>query len=174
VGDRFATDAPRDSVRSLHRESHTVCREVNVDVERVFDVVVAEDVLPRVLPRWGPIPAVTGTCDLTGPWDTPGSERTVLLEDGNTAHERVLGWERPQRFEYRVDRFTNPLGRLVDHAIGLWEFTRTERGSSFRWTYSFEAKGRLPAVLLKVFVRIAWARYMRQCADLCVELAAGP
>ena len=160
-------------MRALHRASYTVWRELNVDIEHVFDLVVAEDVLPRVLHRWGPIPAVTGTRDLTGPWDTPGSERTVLLEGGNTAHERVLSWERPQRFEYRVDRFTNPLGRLVDHATGLWEFTRTERGSSFRWTYSFEAQGRLPAGLLKVFVRIAWSRYMRQFADLCVELA-GP
>jgi hypothetical protein len=165
---------PRDSVRALPRASHTVCREVNVDIERLFDVVAAEDVLPRVLPRWGPIPAVIGTRDLTGPWDTPGSERTVLLEDGSTVHELVLGWERPQRFEYRVDRFTNPLGRLVDHAIGLWEFTGTERRSSFRWTYLFEAKGRVLAVLLKVFVRTAWARYMRQCADLCVELALSP
>jgi hypothetical protein len=158
----------------LGSASHSLCREVNVSVEHLFDVVVAEDVLPRVLPRWGPIPAVTGTRDLTGSWDTPGSERTVLLEDGNTARERVLSWERPQRFEYRVDRFTSPLGRLVDHAIGSWEFSGTECGSSFRWTYSFEARGRLPAVLLKVFVRIAWAPYMRQCAELCVELAASP
>jgi Polyketide cyclase / dehydrase and lipid transport len=161
-------------VRALHSASHTLCRELNVDVEHLFDVVVAEDVLPRVLHRWGPIPAVTGTRDLTGPWDTPGSERTVLLQDGSTARERVLGWERPQRFEYRVDRFTSPLGRIVDHAVGSWEFTRNERGSSFRWTYSFEARGSLQAVLLKMFVRIAWARYMRQCADLCVELAASP
>jgi hypothetical protein len=158
----------------LHRASHTLCRELNVSVEHLFDVVVEEGVLPRVLHRWGPIPAVTGTRDLTGPWDTPGSERTVLLEDGHTARERVLSWERPQRFEYRVDRMTSPLGRLVDHAVGMWEFTGTERGSSFRWTYWFEARGRLPAILLKMFVRIAWARYMRQCADMCVELAAGP
>lgn len=153
--------------------SHAVSRDLAVDVERVFDVVVAEDVLPRVLRRWGPIPAVTGTRDMTGPWDTPGSERTVLLEDGNTAHEQVLVWERPRRFEYRVDRFTGPLGRLVHHAVGVWDFTKTERGSSFRWTYSFEGRGRLRAILLSLFVHTAWARYMDQCAELCVKLAAG-
>ena len=111
--------------------SHTVARELDgVGVERIFDVVVAEDVLSRVLHRWGPVPGVTGTADLTGPWDTPGSERTVLLEDGSTAHEQVLTWERPERFEYRVDRLSNPLGRLVDHALGSWEFSATGRGSS--------------------------------------------
>jgi Polyketide cyclase / dehydrase and lipid transport len=158
----------------LKSAAHTVSRELEVDVERVFDVVVAEDVLPKVLRRWGPVPAVSGTRDMTGPWDTPGSERTVVLEDGSTAHERVLVWERPRRFEYRVDRFTSPLGRLVDHAIGTWDFTKTERGSSFRWTYSFDGRGRLAAILLRLFVRTAWARYMDQCADLCVKLAAGP
>ncbi len=152
--------------------SHTVSRELEVDVELLFDIVVAEDVLPKVLHRWGPIPAVTGTREVTGPWDAPGSERTVLLEDGSTARERVLVWERPRRFEYRVDRFTGPFGRLVHHAVGAWDFTITERGSSFRWTYSFEGRGRPAAILLGLFVRIAWARYMDQCADLCVKLAA--
>jgi hypothetical protein len=142
-------------------------------VEHVFDVVVAEDVLPHVLHRWGPIPAVTGTREVTGPWDTPGSERTVLLGDGSSAHERVLRWERPRLFEYRVDRFTSPLGRLVDHAIGIWEFSETERGSSFSWTYTFLAPGGLTAAVLKMFVPVAWARYMHQCADLTVDLAAG-
>jgi polyketide cyclase/dehydrase/lipid transport protein len=134
--------------------------------------VVAEDVLPRVLRRWGPIPAVVGTRGLTGPWDKPGSERTVLLGDGSSVREQVLAWERPRCFEYRVDRFTNPLGRLADHATGRWDFSGSAERSSFCWTYAFEAEGRLAAPLLSLFVRIAWARYMGQCADLCVELAS--
>jgi polyketide cyclase/dehydrase/lipid transport protein len=156
----------------LANATHTVRRELEVDVARVFDVVVAEDVLPRVLHRWGPIPAVSGTRDLTGPWHTPGSERTVVLADGSTARERVIAWERPEQFEYRVDRFTNPLGRMVDHALGTWSFSPTDSGSRFAWTYTFHARGLATAALLTVFVRTAWARYMGQCADLCVELAS--
>jgi hypothetical protein len=152
--------------------SHTVARELDaVGVERIFDVVVAEDVLPKVLHRWGPVPGVTGTAEVTGSWDTPGSERTVLLEDGSTAHEQVLTWERPERFEYRVGRLSNPLGRLIDHALGSWEFSATERGSRFVWTYSFTSTRRLSAALLRPFTATAWARYMGQCADACVELA---
>jgi hypothetical protein len=158
----------------LRSASRTLTRELdNVGVECVFDVVVAEDVLPKVLRRWGPIPGVTGTSGLTGPWDTPGSERLVLLQGGSAARERVLSWERPRRFEYRVDRFSNPLGRLVDHALGTWEFSATERGSRFRWTYSFHARGSLSAAFMKLLTATAWARYMDQCADLCVELARG-
>ncbi len=154
--------------------SHTVARDLDgVGVGPIFDVVVAEDVLPKVLRRWGPVPGVAGTADLTGPWDTPGSERTVLLEDGSTAHEQVLTWERPERFEYRVDGLSNPLGRLIDHALGSWEFSATDRGSRFVWTYSFISRRRLSAALLRLFTATAWAGYMGQCADRCVEVARG-
>jgi polyketide cyclase/dehydrase/lipid transport protein len=150
---------------------HTVARSLPVPVELAFDVVVAEDVLPHVLHRWGPIPAVTGTRDLTGPWDTPGSERTVVLGDGNTARERVLVWERPSRFSYEVGRITGAFGSLVDHAVGEWRFEASGGGSSFVWTYTFHPCRAWARPLLAVAARTAWARYMEQCADLCVERA---
>jgi hypothetical protein len=140
----------------------------------MFDTVVAEDVLPEVLHRWGPIPGVVGTRELTGPWTTPGSERTVVLEDGSTARERLTRWERPERFEYVVDRFTSPIGRLVEHASGAWEFDDRGAGSSFRWIYSFHPQSFATSLPLQILVRTAWARYMAQCADLAVELALAP
>jgi len=153
--------------------SHTVSRELSVKAAATFDVVAAEDVLPKVLHRWGPIPGVRGTRDLTGPWDTPGSERTVMLGDGSTAREQVIVWERPWRFDYRVDKITGRFGRLVDHAIGSWIFADTARGSSFEWTYTFGSRGRVSTAPLTALAHTAWARYMEQCADLCVELAGG-
>lgn len=161
-------------MRIVPSPSHTVSRRASVGIERLFDSVVAEDVLPKVLHRWGPIPGVVGTRDLTGPWTTPGSERTVVLEDGSTARERLVLWERPRRFEYLVDRFTSPLGRFVDHATGAWEFTDHGTESSFRWTYAFDARNRAARFPLQLVVRTAWARYMAQCADLTVELALSP
>jgi hypothetical protein len=154
--------------------SHTVNRLANVGVESLFDIVVAEDVLPKVLHRWGPVPAVVGTRDITGPWTTPGSQRTVVLDDGSTARERLLAWVRPVRFEYVVDRFTSPLARLVDHANGRWEFSSAgPESSSFRWTYSFHPTSLAALAPLQLLVRTAWARYMAQCADLTLALASG-
>jgi hypothetical protein len=98
----------------------------------------------------------------------------VVLEDGSTAREQVLVWERPQRFEYRVDRFTSPLGRLVDHAVGSWEFEQDgAESSSFRWMYSFRTSGLAASIALRALVSTAWARYMAQCAEACVKLALG-
>lgn len=127
-----------------------------------------------MLHRWGPIPAVVATRDLTGPWTSPGSQRTVVLDDGTTARERLLVWERPGRFKY-VDRFTSALGRAVDHATGAWEFSATtpER-PAFRWRYSFYTDSLAATLPLQLLVRTAWARYMAQSGDLCVELALQP
>lgn len=153
--------------------AHTVYRSAPTPVDRLFDTVVAEDVLPKVLHRWGPIPGVSGTQHLTGPWDTPGSSRTVLLEDGSSARETVLAWDRPQKFSYRVDHFTSALAPLVDHAIGSWRFETTQHGSRLTWTYKFVARTTLAGAPLQIFVRTAWARYMSQCADACAALATG-
>jgi len=61
----------------------------------VFDFVAAEEVLPKVLTGYGLLPAVVRTSGNTGPWDQPGSARTVHLADGSTAREQVTAYERP-------------------------------------------------------------------------------
>jgi hypothetical protein len=150
---------------------HNVERTASVDVAQLFDVVVAEDVLPHVLHRWGPIPGVRGTRALTGPWDTPGSRRTVVLGDGHTAREQVLEWRRPARFRYQVDHVSGPFGKLFEYAVGTWDFSTAPPGSRLRWTYAFHAPSPVAAALLSAVVPLAWARYMAQCADLCVARA---
>lgn len=167
----FCAHDGRNYHPAIRAIAHTVARDSPTPVDHLFDVVVAEDVLPKVLHRWGPVPAVTGTQNLTGPWDTPGSSRTVELEDGSTARETVLAWNRPHTFSYRVDQFTSALAGLVDHAVGSWRFESTADGSRLTWTYTFKTASTLAGAPLQLFVRTAWARYMAQCADLCVALA---
>lgn len=151
--------------------SRTVTREAATPVERLFDVVTAEDVLPKVLHRFGPVPGVAATRDLTGPWDRPGSSRTVVLQDGSTVRETLLEHEPPHRFAYRVEDFTSQIARVAAHATGTWEFEPTRSGSRFTWTYAFTPRGAATAPLLALVVRTAWAGYMARCADRCVALA---
>src|SRR5262249_37453935 len=67
--------------------STTVSMTINAPIQDVFHFVVAEDVLPKVLRRYGPIPPVIETRVLHGPWERVGADRSVLLGDGGTLHE---------------------------------------------------------------------------------------
>jgi hypothetical protein len=153
-----------------HEVAFSVNREALASVERLFDEVVAEDVLPKVLHRYLIVPAVVGTDDMTGPWDTPGSSRRVRTADGRAFREQVTAWQRPGHFAYRVDGFTGIMGALVDHAVGEWTFDGDAVSARFTWTYTFRATSRIATPLVRVFVAMMWAGYMRQCADRCVEL----
>jgi|BarGraIncu00222A_1022003.scaffolds.fasta_scaffold168927_1 hypothetical protein len=150
---------------------HSVIRTATVPVADLFDVVVAEDVLPKVLHGYLVLPAVIGTSDVTGPWSVPGSQRRVLTSDGRSVRERLTGWERPTRFAYRVDDFSGTIAQLADHADGEWEFSDAPGGSSFRWTYSFIPSSVWVQPALRAFVAGMWSGYMDACADRCVELA---
>ena len=140
--------------------------------ETVFAAVVAEDVLPKVLTGYGPVPAVVGTADRTGPWDVPGSSRTVLLADGGSAHEEVTDYRAGQYFAYRVSAFTNPLRLLVRHARGEWTFAPAAGGTRVCWTYTFVASNRLAAVPLAAVAQLLWRGYMDVCLGQFLRMLA--
>jgi hypothetical protein len=120
----------------------TLTFNVPGELADVFDFVVAEDVLPKVLTGYGFLPGVVRTSSNTGPWDTPGSSRTVHLADGTTAREQVTAYERPQYFGYRTDRYTFTLRHLANSATGQWWFNAQSGGTHVKWTYGFDSKRR--------------------------------
>jgi hypothetical protein len=134
---------------------------VSAGIEHAFDVLSAEDVLPSLLHRFGPIPAVVGTTELTGPWVTPGASRTVVLADGGSAHEELTDYERPRYFAYRVTELPAPLGVLVRSARGRWWLDSAAGHTQIRWTYSFEPATRAAAPVLWPVVHVLWRGYMR-------------
>jgi hypothetical protein len=130
--------------------------------------------LPRILHRYGPIPAVVRTSGQSGPWDVVGSGRTVHLGDGSTARERVTGCERPQSFAYTVDGFSGPVRHLVREGRGRWRFEPAADdpdATEVRWTYAFEARSRAAALLLTPVVKLAWRGFMRRALGRLARLA---
>ena len=114
---------------------------------------------------------MTGTTDQTGPWDQPGSARTVHLADGTTARERVTDCTRPSYFAYVVADFTNPVRHLARQAVGQWWFdeaTDDPDTTHIRWTYTYEARSRAAALALRPIVAVAWTRFMRVGLDRLV------
>lgn len=139
--------------------------------DAVFEFITAEDVLPKLLTGYGPLPAVVGTSGHAGPWDRPGSERTIHLADGTTVREQVSRHASPGFFAYRVWSFGNPIIRtLAEEARGEWTFTAAPEGTEVSWTYAFSAKSGWTAVPLRAIVQILWRGYMDVCLDNAVRI----
>lgn len=151
--------------------STTVTTTAPVPRAPLFDLFIPV-ALPEILTGWGPIPAVTATSDQTGPWDQPGSTRTVHLADGSTACERVTDCTTPAYFAYVVSDFTNPIKYLAREGRGQWWFDEAGAGATHvRWTYTFEARSRAAGLLLAPVVHAAWQRFMRVGLARLVALA---
>lgn len=139
--------------------------------EEVFSFIAAEDVLPKVLTGYWPLPAVVRTSDNTGPWDRPGSARRIHLADGSTVREQVTDHDGPRFFAYRVWEFGNPILRgLADEARGEWTFAAAPGGTQVSWTYTFTAKNSLAAVPLSGIARLLWRGYMDVCLDNAMRI----
>lgn len=133
--------------------------------EKVFLHIVPID-LRTIFTGLGPLPAVTGTRDETGPWDAAGRQRTVCLSDGSIAHERLTAYERPRGFSYVVSGFTGPLRFIAREAQGEWWFEETRTGTTVRWRYVFVPRSAAAAPLLWLINRFFWRRYMHAALRL--------
>lgn len=133
---------------------------------QAFAFITAEDVLPKVLTGYGPLPAVVKTSGNTGPWDQPGSARIVHLADQTTVREQVTRYASPEGFAYRVWDFGNPVVRgLASEARGEWTFTPVEGGTKVSWTYTFTAHNVAALLPLSGITQLLWRGYM----DVCLE-----
>jgi len=149
----------------------TVSVRVAAAREPLFDWFIPIE-LPRILTGFGPVPAVVATSEQSGPWDVPGSRRTVHLADGSTAHERVTSCERPAGFGYTVDGFSGPVRHLAREGRGAWTFTAAGAAETdVRWTYTFEARSRAAALVLTPVVKLAWRGFMRRALERLAVLA---
>lgn len=134
--------------------------------DEVFQFIAAEDVLPRVLTGYGPLPGVLRTSGHTGPWDTPGSARLVHLADGSQVREQITHHKPPGHFAYKVWDFGNPIIRaLATQAHGEWSFAPAPGGTQVNWTYTFTASNRLAALPLFAITHLLWRGYMQVCLD---------
>ncbi len=153
----------------------TVTSSIAVPREPFFDWLVPGvffDELGTVLRAAAGLPGVWRTSGTTGPWDVPGSHRTVHMTDGSSAREEVTAADAPDYFSYVVTDFTQPLiSRLVKEARGQWWFTPENGGTHAKWTYAYEAKAIWAVPLLTPIVKILWNRYMKAAMKVTKDRA---
>jgi Polyketide cyclase / dehydrase and lipid transport len=139
--------------------------------EVVFNFVAAEDVLPKVLTGYGPLPAVVKTSENTGPWTVPGSARRVHLADKSVLREQLTHYQPAKYFAYRVFDFGHPLLRtLATEGKGEWTFTEVPEGTLVTWTYTFTAKNALTAIPMSGITQVLWRGYMNVCLENTAKL----
>ncbi len=164
----FAADKERkaDPASAGHPVSVTRQLFVPKPPQAVFAFITAEDVLPKVLTGYGPLPGVVRTSQRTGAWNTPGSSRIVHLADGNTVREQITAHTAPGHFRYRVWDFSDRIiSSLATDARGEMTFVPQSDGTLFTWTYTFNASNAAAAVPLTLIVKLFWRGYM----DVCLE-----
>jgi Polyketide cyclase / dehydrase and lipid transport len=158
--------ATQEGSMRQHEVSITRQAVITGTPEAVFKFIAAEDVLPKVLTGYGPLPAVVKTSENTGPWTVAGSARLIHLADRSTVREQITHYEPSTHFAYRVWEFGNPLIRgLSTGARGEWTFSPAPGGTLVTWTYTFTAKNAVTALPLSGITQVLWRGYM----DVCLE-----
>jgi hypothetical protein len=166
TGTAVGQDGKRDPADAAHRVAVTRQVVIARPPPVVFAFITAEDVLPKVLTGYGPLPAVVRTSKHTGAWDTPGSARIVHLANGNTVREQLTVYSVPRHFRYRVWDFSDKIIRsLATGAVGEWTFAPHEEGTLVTWTYTFSATNAAAAMPLSLIAKLFWRGYM----DVCLE-----
>jgi|GEM_PF-378481 hypothetical protein len=153
----FITDAKSDGRLNV---SSTVYITVQRPRSAVFNWFVPVE-SPGILLGFGPVPGVVAKSGQTGPWQKPGSRRTVHLKDGTTAREEVTACENPRYFAYRVSGFTNVFRSFTDEAEGQWWFEEAGDSTEVKWRSTFHARSALTRSLLIPMVKLLWNGYMR-------------
>jgi len=130
------------------------------------------DQLHTVLHDAAFLPGVVRTTGTSGPWDVPGSYRTIHLTDGNTVREQVTAADTPDSFAYVVTDFTSGMiRRMVKEARGKWRFTDNGKGTNIEWTYTAESKAWWSMIILYPVIKILWNRYMKAGVRIIQERA---
>jgi hypothetical protein len=134
--------------------------------QTAWETIIPVD-LTSVFTGYGPLPAVTGTSEQTGDWNSVGETRRIDLSDGSHTGEEILIADQPNHFGYRVGPFSGPIGKLVSHADGRFWFYAAESGTVVRWSYTWVPRRGAYAIVWPV-TRL-WKAYAKR---LIVDLAA--
>ena len=151
--------------------STKVSAEIEVPRDRFFYWFTSVD-LPKVMHRYGPLSGVVGIRDQTGPMHVPGSSRVLLLSDGTTAIEEVIGCDPPKEVVYRLYQLTSFFRYLVAEARGEIGFSETRNGgTSVEWRYSFFGRNPVATLVLQILIPLLWNGFMQAALTRCKYLA---
>ena len=132
--------------------SHVVPSSIERAMAVLFDVRL-EDLFTE---RGGLIPHIKETRG--DRWSEVGDTRTVVLADGSTNTETLVGLERPTSYRYRLSDFTGPMRMLVERVDGEFMFSPSGDGTRATWSWAVYPKNGLTRLTMPLLGR-SWRTF---------------
>lgn len=108
--------------------------------------------------RAGLIPSIRECTGQVGGWDSVGKTRTVVLADGSTNLETLVGYDPPGSYDYQLTDFTGPMKMLVARVEGRFTFVPEGDGTRVTWSWKVHPTNPVARAVLPV-VGFFWRRY---------------
>src|SRR5690242_15377825 len=127
--------------------------------EVAWDALVAAPLEVLFTERSGPIPPVVRCEGQAGAWGSPGQTRTVVLSDGSSNLETLVGSDRATLdYRYVLSDFKGPFKALVRTIDGQFAFAPEGAGTRVTWTWSMHPTNPVGGLALRV-VGVFWRRW---------------
>lgn len=127
--------------------------------EVAYDALVAAPLEELFTQRSGPIPPVARCEDPRGTWGEPGASRRVVLADGSTNLETLVGADRDDLdYRYQLTEFTGPFRFLVGAVDGRFDFEPVGESTRVTWSWALHPANPVGALLLPLIGRF-WQRW---------------
>ena len=127
---------------------------VDNNAERVFDFIVAEDVVLHFLKT---PPAIAAVEHQNGTWNHAGASRGIVMDNGNRFRETIIAYQRPYLFHYMLSGFSGaPLEGMVNEAIAMFIVQPYGPRAHINWHYAFRPGSDARLADTRAFMRDVW------------------
>ena len=132
-------------------------------MERVFDFIVAEDVV--VLFRKSS-PAIVAVEEQTGTWNHPGASRIIVMDNGNRFRESIIAYQRPYLFHYMLTEFSGaPQKGIVNEAIAMFMMQPYGPRTHVSWHYAMRPESDARLADARPFMQNVWRPWQQGFMD---------
>jgi hypothetical protein len=139
-------------------------RAIPIELRQAFDETLPMPLTSILSRRYALLPPVKEVRAQDGVWGQVGQTRTIVTTDGGTMRELLTAVDAPRSFSYLLSDISGPMGPLVDHIDGHWEFATQGTGTLITWRWTLHPK--CLGVYVMPLITLMWRSYARQALEL--------
>lgn len=135
-----------------------VIERLPIPADQFFDWYIAEPIENFMLGTFFVSPIIGTRVITEGPFGSKGTARHISFKDGTVAYERVTETNYPHGYSYQPYAYDNPIRLFSDYAKATMTAEPDGDGCRIVWDYAFHAKNKAALQVVKLFVKLDWAR----------------